>query len=38
MTVHHTVEIDGLDIFYREAGQPGMPKLLLLPGRASPRA
>jgi pimeloyl-ACP methyl ester carboxylesterase len=32
MTTFHSVEIDGLDIFYREAGAPGMPKLLLLHG------
>ena len=27
-----TVEIEGLKIFYREAGKPGMPKLVLLHG------
>lgn len=27
-----TIEIDGLKIFYREAGKPGMPKLVLLHG------
>jgi pimeloyl-ACP methyl ester carboxylesterase len=27
-----TIEIDGLKIFYREAGEPAMPKLLLLHG------
>ena len=29
---HRTVEIDGLDIFYREAGSPDSPTLLLLHG------
>lgn len=28
----HTVNVDGLDIFYREAGDPGKPTLLLLHG------
>jgi pimeloyl-ACP methyl ester carboxylesterase len=32
MTTFNTVEIDGLELFYREAGEPGMPKLLLLHG------
>ena len=27
-----TVEIEGLKIFYREAGKPGSPKLVLLHG------
>jgi pimeloyl-ACP methyl ester carboxylesterase len=27
-----TIEVDGLEVFYREAGQPGMPKLVLLHG------
>ncbi|MEO0821964.1 MAG: alpha/beta hydrolase [Pseudomonadota bacterium] len=32
-TVHHrTIEIDGLDIFYREAGDPTAPTVLLLHG------
>ncbi|MBA3447989.1 MAG: alpha/beta hydrolase, partial [Pseudaminobacter sp.] len=26
---HRTVEVDGLDIFYREAGPPDAPALLL---------
>ena len=29
---YKTVEIDGLDIFYREAGDPSQPKLVLLHG------
>jgi len=32
MTTFHTVKIEGLDVFYREAGDPGSPKLLLLGG------
>jgi len=32
VTQHRTVEIDGLDIFYREAGDPANPTLLLLHG------
>ncbi len=32
-TVHHrTVEVDGLEIFYREAGDPARPTVLLLHG------
>jgi pimeloyl-ACP methyl ester carboxylesterase len=31
-TKHRTVEVDGLDIFYREAGDPAHPTLLLLHG------
>ncbi len=31
-TVYKTVEIDGLKIFYREAGPPGAPTVLLLHG------
>jgi pimeloyl-ACP methyl ester carboxylesterase len=31
-TKHRTVEVDGLDIFYREAGDPANPTLLLLHG------
>lgn len=27
-----TIEVGGLDIFYREGGEPGNPKLVLLPG------
>jgi pimeloyl-ACP methyl ester carboxylesterase len=34
-TQHRTVEVDGLDIFYREAGDPGNPTLLLLHGFAT---
>jgi pimeloyl-ACP methyl ester carboxylesterase len=30
--LYKTIEIDGLKIFYREAGKPGMPKLVLLHG------
>jgi pimeloyl-ACP methyl ester carboxylesterase len=32
MTTYHTVEVDGLDIFYREAGSPSNPTILLLHG------
>ena len=32
MTTYHTIQVDELDIFYREAGIPGLPKLLLLHG------
>jgi pimeloyl-ACP methyl ester carboxylesterase len=32
MTTYHTIEIDGLDIFYREAGVPTNPTILLLHG------
>ncbi len=31
-TVHKTVAVDGLDIFYREAGRPNAPTILLLHG------
>jgi pimeloyl-ACP methyl ester carboxylesterase len=31
-TKHRTVQVDGLDIFYREAGDPARPTLLLLHG------
>ncbi len=31
-TRHRTVEVDGLEIFYREAGSPEAPTLLLLHG------
>jgi pimeloyl-ACP methyl ester carboxylesterase len=31
-TRYHTVQIDGLDVFYREAGDPSRPTLLLLHG------
>jgi pimeloyl-ACP methyl ester carboxylesterase len=30
--LYKTIEIDGLNIFYREAGEPGAPKLVLLHG------
>lgn len=30
--LHKTVSVDGLSIFYREAGRPGLPKLVLLHG------
>lgn len=30
---HRTVNFDGVDLFYREAGQPGTPGLLLLHGQ-----
>ena len=32
MTTHHTVEVDGLNVFYRQAGDRTSPKLLLLGG------
>lgn len=32
MTTFHTVDIEGLNVFWREAGDPGTPKLLLLGG------
>jgi pimeloyl-ACP methyl ester carboxylesterase len=32
MTSYRSVEIDGVKIFYREAGEPGHPQLLLLHG------
>lgn len=32
MTIYRTIEIDGLDIFYREAGVPTNPTILLLHG------
>lgn len=31
-TFHRTVQVDGLDIFYREAGPEGAPTILLLHG------
>jgi pimeloyl-ACP methyl ester carboxylesterase len=31
----NNIEIEGLDIFYREAGKPGAPKLVLLHGYPS---
>jgi pimeloyl-ACP methyl ester carboxylesterase len=32
MTFHRTIQVDGLDIFYREAGSPNAPTILLLHG------
>lgn len=32
MVTHHTAQVDGLSVFYREAGEPANPKLLLLGG------
>jgi pimeloyl-ACP methyl ester carboxylesterase len=32
-TRHHTVNVDGVDLFYREAGRRGAPGLLLLHGQ-----
>ena len=29
---YRTIDVDGLDVFYREAGNPQPPKLLLLHG------
>jgi pimeloyl-ACP methyl ester carboxylesterase len=31
-TTHHRVDIDGRDVFYRQAGEPAKPALLLLHG------
>ena len=30
---HHTINLDGVDLFYREAGRRGAPGLLLLHGQ-----
>ena len=32
MTTYHTARVGGLNVFYREAGDPSKPKLLLLGG------
>jgi pimeloyl-ACP methyl ester carboxylesterase len=32
MTAYRTVDVDGVEVFYREAGDPGSPALLLLHG------
>ena len=32
MTLHKTAVVDALSVFYREAGKPGAPKLVLLGG------
>ena len=32
MTTFHSAKVEGLDVFYREAGDPANPKLLLLGG------
>lgn len=32
MTTFHTINVDGLNIFYREAGSPNNPTILLLHG------
>jgi pimeloyl-ACP methyl ester carboxylesterase len=32
MTTYHNIEIDGINLFYREAGQPQLPTLVLLHG------
>lgn len=32
MTTYRTINVDGLDIFYREAGAPNNPTILLLHG------
>ncbi|MBN9548130.1 MAG: alpha/beta hydrolase, partial [Alphaproteobacteria bacterium] len=32
MTTYRTADVDGFSVFYREAGKPGAPKLLLLHG------
>ena len=31
-TLHRTVTVDGLSVFYREAGDPSNPKMVLLHG------
>ena len=33
---YHSADVDGFKIFYREAGRPGAPKLLLLHGFPAP--
>lgn len=35
MTTYKTVRVDSVDVFYREAGSPALPTLLLLHGHAS---
>lgn len=35
VTTYHTVEINGIKVFYREAGQPSSPTLVLLHGNPS---
>ena len=32
MTAYRTVDVDGVEVFYREAGDPGAPTMLLLHG------
>jgi pimeloyl-ACP methyl ester carboxylesterase len=32
MTTFHTTQVQGLNVFYRQAGDPSSPKLLLLGG------
>ena len=32
MTAYRTVDVDGVEVFYREAGDPGAPTLLVLHG------
>jgi len=32
MTTYHTAKVEGLEVFYREAGDPSQAKLLLLGG------
>ena len=32
MTAYRMVDVDGVEVFYREAGDPGAPSLLLLHG------
>jgi pimeloyl-ACP methyl ester carboxylesterase len=34
-TTYHTVAVDGINIFYREAGSPSLPTVVLLHGAAS---
>lgn len=38
MTTFHTIQVDGLDIFYREAGSPNHPTILLLHGFPTSKA
>ena len=36
MIQHKTAIVDGLSVFYREAGKPGSPNLVLLGGISPP--
>ena len=37
MVSNRTAQVEGLNVFYREAGDPASPKLLLLGGFPPPR-